>query len=824
MIELSNFDLSSIIGKLNQRVTKTDPEQGSEFEKILSAQLELSGIKSGIEFPILSQRGGSIGQKNSEEELSQLAIEGISDLSTLVHSNVDGRLLRDNELLPSQIIDPHDVGRIELTDVLADRVGGILPELSVVAEFVSEAAASETASPITFELQPADYFFDAERTEKNQIVKVSIPEPEVLNLGTQILLPEASIIKEIAEEGDLTSKIVDGVRQSENSPLPIDSNTPVFEFRSYSAQSVAYQEVIESGHELKARISPEGLELFALAIEDQNTAVFYGDREGNSTDEVLVQSAPRRGEGLIESKPGLLGATPIFSQVIQELYPVSKIDPQSEFDFAKAPAPPLQELPRSVLGGKVEPAVLDEPSVKVSQPATVTEEGTLRSRSDGIKSAVSEMTNIHFSHERQPNGQAHRQGISFGHRSESLESRNGPYIETLSGQRQVLVGGRPSRHAMVDLAGELGALARADEAPARPKFGRTDLSSSSTNRLAMTQESDLQSLKDQEGLVGLSREAPARPKLGRTDLSSSSTNRLAMTQESALHSLKNQEGLAGLSQEAQPQTRARLNKSRAAYSGIRQTGYAQAVDSRVSGQDIIKYISKAQEIENIPSGVKHEVTSEASVGRISDILSPSSENRGSVRSTAAILQPAEFIVPPASQEDPAIESGAKRAVSSSIQAELDLTGYESRRELLREELDKRVGQLIRSVSSQIKSGQTNELQIKLHPRELGIITFGVELLDGNDISVKILNASEEATKLVKEHWPSHWQDGGAKVSNLEAGDRAFSGNNSDPNSERKENRSGKGASEDGADSMKPVPERDLAQGLAESAHNIDITI
>jgi len=334
---------------------------------------------------------------------------------------------------------------------------------------------------------------------------------------------------------------------------------------------------------------------------------------------------------------------------------------------------------------------------------------------------------------------------------------------------------------MVDLAGELEALARVDEAPARPKLGRTDLSSSSTTRFAMTQESDLQSFK-------------------------------------------NQEGLAGLSQEAQPQTRARLNKSRAAYSELRQTGRAQAVDSRISSQDIAKNISKAQEIENIPVGVRSEVISEASVGRISDILSPNSENSGSVRSTSAILQPAEFIAPSAIQEDPPIEGVVKRAASSSIQAELDLTGYESRRELLREELDKRVGQLIRSVSSQIKSGQPSELQIKLHPRELGIITFGVELLDGNDISVKILNASEEATKLVKEHWPSHWQDGGAKVSNLESGDRAFSGSNSDPHSERKENRSGKGASEDGADSLRRVAERDLDQDLAESEHNIDITI
>ena len=781
MIELSNFDLSSIIGKLNQGVTKTDSDQGSEFERILSAQLELSGTESGKEYPLLSQRGDSIGQKNSDEELSQLAIEGISDFATLVHSKVGGPLSRDNELVPSRIIGSREVGRIEFTNVRADRAGEMLPELSAVTEYAPEAVASKIVSPITFELQPADYFFDVEPTKKNQIAKLPRSGPEVLNLGSQVLLPEASIMKEIAEESDLTSKFVDGVRQSKNSPPANDRNAPVFEFKSPQVQPVANQKGTESGYELKARISPESLELSALDMEDPNTAAFYGDREGNSTEGVLVQSTPRRGEGLIKGKPALLGATPIVSQAIQESYRVTKIDPQSKLELAKAPASPLQELPRSVRGEKEDPAILDEPLVKVSQMATANEEGIIRSRPDGFTAAIAEMTRNDYSHERQPDGQAHRQGISVGHRSESIEPRNGPYIDTLSGQRQVLVGGRPAKHSMVDLADELEALARVDEAPAKSKLGRTNLSLSSTTRLAMTQESDLQSLK-------------------------------------------NQEGLAGLPQEAESQTRARLNKSRAAYSGIRQTGRAQAVDSKISSLDIAKNIFKAQEIENIPGSVKHEVISEASVGRISDILSPSSENRGSVRSTAAILQPADFIVPSAIEKDPALEGSANRAVSSSIKAELDLTGYESRRELLREELDKRVGQLIRSVSSQIKSGQTNELQIKLHPRELGIITFGVELLDGNDISVKILNASEEATKLVKEHWPSHWQDGGAKVSNLEAGDRAFSGNNSDPNSERKENRSGKGASEDGADSMKRVAERDLDQGLAESAHNIDITI
>lgn len=446
MIELSNFDLSSIIGKLNQGVTKTDSDQGSEFERILSAQLELSGTESGKEYPLLSQRGDSIGQKNSDEELSQLAIEGISDFATLVHSKVGGPLSRDNELVPSRIIGSREVGPIEFTNVRADRAGEMLPELSAVTEYAPEAVASKIVSPITFELQPADYFFDVEPTKKNQIAKLPRSGPEVLNLGSQVLLPEASIMKEIAEESDLTSKFVDGVRQSKNSPPANDRNAPVFEFKSPQVQPVANQKGTESGYELKARISPESLELSALDMEDPNTAAFYGDREGNSTEGVLVQSTPRRGEGLIKGKPALLGATPIVSQAIQESYRVTKIDPQSKLELAKAPASPLQELPRSVRGEKEDPAILDEPLVKVSQMATANEEGIIRSRPDGFTAAIAEMTRNNYSHERQPDGQAHRQGISVGHRSESIEPRNGPYIDTLSGQRQVLVGGRPAKH------------------------------------------------------------------------------------------------------------------------------------------------------------------------------------------------------------------------------------------------------------------------------------------------------------------------------------------------------------------------------------------
>ena len=59
-------------------------------------------------------------------------------------------------------------------------------------------------------------------------------------------------------------------------------------------------------------------------------------------------------------------------------------------------------------------------------------------------------------------------------------------------------------------------------------------------------------------------------------------------------------------------------------------------------------------------------------------------------------------------EEQTIESMVKRSGPSS-QAELDLSGYDTRRGLLREELDRRVGQLIRRVGSQIRSGQLNEL-------------------------------------------------------------------------------------------------------------------
>ena len=782
MIELSNFDLSTIKGKLNQGVTKTSSGQGSEFEEIFSAQLGLSGSKSGKDSPLLNQRGETTVQNISDGELRQLAAEGVSDLSTLVKSKVDGRQWRGSELLPTQDISLHEIERIELIKTPADRVGEMLSKLPMATEQLSEMDASKASSLISFSLQPAEYFFDIEPSEKHQIVTFSAPKPDTLSLRNEKLLPEASIMDEIAEVIDPNLRLVDGAKESSNSHLANILNTQVIEFTSPQSQSAANRKSQDQSNEIRARISPKSSDLFALIIEDPDTAAFLGDREGNSTEKVLIPATALRGEDRGKNRSALLGATSVVTKEIQEFDPASKIFPQLKSELTDAATSSFSGMKTTSRGEKIERVISDEASTKQGTVATVKEAAATNSQSDALSAAVTRIIRNKNIYERQIDGHATKRESSIEYRSQSPEARSGPYIETLSGQRQVLVGGRPSRYTMADPASESEASARVDETSTRTILRKSDLPFPSTTKLAMTRGIDMQSLKPQEEVVGLSGEY-------------------------------------------QSQTRARLKKSRAAYSGIRETGGAQpqAVESRIASQGMVKNFSKAQEVDITLAGVRSEVESEASTGRISELLSMNSENRGGIKS-ASILQPAELIAPSAFQEGQPAEGMAKRVGPNSIQAELDLSGYDHRRELLSEELDKRVGQLIRSVSSQIKAGQPNELQIKLHPRELGIITFGVELLDGNDISVKILNASEEATKLVKEYWPSHWQDGGAKVSNIEAGERGLSGNKSDPNPDRKEGHNNNGASKDGGDSLGWVAERDLDQGPAENEHNIDITI
>jgi hypothetical protein len=821
MIELSNFDLSTIKGKLNQGVTKTSSGQGSEFEEIFSAQLGLSGSKSGKDSPLLNQRGETTVQNISDGELRQLAAEGVSDLSTLVKSKVDGRQWRGSELLPTQDISLHEIERIELIKTPADRVGEMLSKLPMATEQLSEMDASKASSLISFSLQPAEYFFDIEPSEKHQIVTFSAPKPDTLSLRNEKLLPEASIMDEIAEVIDPNLRLVDGAKESSNSHLANILNTQVIEFTSPQSQSAANRKSQDQSNEIRARISPKSSDLFALIIEDPDTAAFLGDREGNSTEKVLIPATALRGEDRGKNRSALLGATSVVTKEIQEFDPASKIFPQLKSELTDAATSSFSGMKTTSRGEKIERVISDEASTKQGTVATVKEAAATNSQSDALSAAVTRIIRNKNIYERQIDGHATKRESSIEYRSQSPEARSGPYIETLSGQRQVLVGGRPSRYTMADPASESEASARVDETSTRTILRKSDLPFPSTTKLAMTRGIDMQSLKPQEEVVGLSGEyqSQTRARLKKSRAAYSGIRETGGAQPQAVESRIASQGMVKNVSKAQEMD------ITLAGSGIRETGGAQpqAVESRIASQGMVKNFSKAQEVDITLAGVRSEVESEASTGRISELLSMNSENRGGIKS-ASILQPAELIAPSAFQEGQPAEGMAKRVGPNSIQAELDLSGYDHRRELLSEELDKRVGQLIRSVSSQIKAGQPNELQIKLHPRELGIITFGVELLDGNDISVKILNASEEATKLVKEYWPSHWQDGGAKVSNIEAGERGLSGNKSDPNPDRKEGHNNNGASKDGGDSLGWVAERDLDQGPAENEHNIDITI
>ena len=74
MIELSHFDLSSIITKLNQGVEETSAGHGSDFEKVLTEHLELSGIKSGKPYPLLNTPEEKIDQNGVSDDPGRLDI------------------------------------------------------------------------------------------------------------------------------------------------------------------------------------------------------------------------------------------------------------------------------------------------------------------------------------------------------------------------------------------------------------------------------------------------------------------------------------------------------------------------------------------------------------------------------------------------------------------------------------------------------------------------------------------------------------------------------------------------------------------------------
>ena len=386
--------------------------------------------------------------------------------------------------------------------------------------------------------------------------------------------------------------------------------------------------------------------------------------------------------------------------------------------------------------------------------------------------------------ERNIDGRTYEQVRTLEQRPQLRNPHDGPYIETLSGQRQVLVGGRQSGPALSDISSEIEVA------------GQGAIQSDRTN--------DRKVVRSQSSLIDSK-----------------------ITNQSDMQLKRGSDTAFGYANDVNNRIRPSFDESSVSRPGVREArrdGQPRPVESMPAKKSILKDIPKALELESDALLIKSDASKLTTSGKINGLFG-GMESTSSRNSAPMNLQPAETMsAAMVINEEQPTESMVKRLGPSSFQAELDLSGYDTSRGLLREELDRRVGQLIRRVGSQIRSGQLNELHIKLHPRELGVVSFSVELLDGNDIGVKIVSASDEASKLLKEHWPSHWQDGGLKVSSQETGDRGLSGNSSNPYSEEKHDQKRENTSKDATDSSRRLVERDPSQDLAENDHNIDITV
>ena len=123
MIELSHFDLSSIITKLNQGVEETSAGHGSDFEKVLSEHLELSGIKSGKHYPLLNTTEEKIDQNGVSDDQARLDKKNRSDLPSLTLSKIADQSFSDNERLQGLSKTPVAGGLVGLKDVPANKLG-----------------------------------------------------------------------------------------------------------------------------------------------------------------------------------------------------------------------------------------------------------------------------------------------------------------------------------------------------------------------------------------------------------------------------------------------------------------------------------------------------------------------------------------------------------------------------------------------------------------------------------------------------------------------------------------------------------------------------
>lgn len=777
MIELSNFDLSSIITKLNQGVEETSAGHGSDFEKVLSEHLELSGIKSGKPYPLLNTPEEKIDQNGVSDDAGILDIKNRSDLSSLTLSKfADQSFLADDRL--RGLSNTPAAGGLIGEDAPSNKLGEKLATLPII-ESAPEVDSSQSPISISFELQPIDYFFDIESAGRDRLAKLTISQSEALRSGFENRLPEASRAREISDISGQFLGFEDLPRQTENSSSTNNHGPLGEEFSLPQNPKTASQQDSILGH---ANVTPVTAEVSSIVTENLNAVVHVDSNGAKASEAILVPlSTLRRREALINKLSFSSAVTPGIFERNQRIDTAVRAYPDSELALTNASATFLPRLAKTE-GGAGDKRLYLEGAITKPIPRNG---GIVESpKSGSLDAPITGIQRKDKGAARNIDDRTYEQVRTIEQRPQLRPPHDGPYIETLSGQRQVLVGGRQSGAAFAAITSEFEVGGQGAIQSDRTNDRKVVRSQSSLIDSTITNQSDMQLERGRDKSFGYINDVNNRI---RPRFDESSVSRLGALE-------------------------------------ARRDGQPRPVESMPASKSILKDISKVLELENDAVLIKSDASRLTTSGKINGLLG-GMERTSSRNSAPMNLQPAEtmsaaMIV----KEEQPMESMVKRSGPSSFQAELDLSGYDTRRGLLREELDRRVGQLIRRVGSQIRSGQLNELHIKLHPRELGLVSFSVELLDGNDIGVKIVSASDEASKLLKEHWPSHWQDGGLKVSSQESGDKGLSGNSSNPYSEEKHDQEWENTSEDAADSSRRLVERDPSQDLAENDHNIDITV
>ena len=794
MIELSNFDLSSIITKLNQGVEATSAGHGSDFEKVLSEHLELSGIKSGKTYPLLNTPGEKIDQNGVGDDPGILDIKNRSDLSSLTFSKFADESFPDEERLRGLSKTPVAGRLIGLEDVPSNKLGEKLATLPII-ETAPEVDSS--LSPIfnSFELRPIDYFFDIESTDRDRLAKLTTSQSEALRSGFENRLPEASWTRKISDTNGLFLGFDDLLRQTENSSSTNNHSPLGEEFSQSQKPKTASEQDSIFGH---VNVTPVTAAVSSIVTDNPNAVVYVDHNGAKASEAILIPlSTLRRREALINNLSFSSAVTPGISERNQRINTAVRAYPDSELALTNASAtrayPDSEQALTNALATFLPRIVKTEGDAGVERlylegartKPIPGNEGILESPKSGSRdNPITGIQRHDNGADRNIDGRTYEQVRTTEQRPQLRNLHDGPYIETLSGQRQVLVGGRQSGPEIADISSEFEAARQGGIQSDRTNVRKVVRSQSSLIGSAITNQSDIQLARGRDKAFGYTNDVHNRI---RPRFDESPVSRL---------------GARGATRDGQPRP----------------------VESIPASKSILKDVSKVLELESDAVLIKSDASKLTTSGKINGLFG-GMESTSSRNSAPMNLQPAETMsVAMVVKEEQPLEGMLKRLGSSSFQAELDLSGYDTRRGLLREELDRRVGQLIRRVGFQIRSGQLNELHIKLHPRELGVVSFSVELLDGNDIGVKIVSASDEASKLFKEHWPSHWQDGGLKVSSQETGDKGLSGNSSHSNSEEKHDQKWENTSEDAADSPRRLEERDPSQDLAENDHNLDITV